>query len=263
MAVANENVIFENREGIALITLNMPERLNALSIGLTGDLLKILNKIEDSGDIRAVVITGSGNGFCAGGDLREFAKEDNKIEYLRDLIDILNLCVVSIRRMAQPVIAAVSGAASGAGMSLVLTCDLAVADETSLFNMAYVKIGVSPDGGGSLVLAKTLGLKKATDLIFSGRMLSAKEALNMGIVNQVVPAGEALNRALAMAEDLAKGPSLAFAASKRLINSALFSELETHLEKEKRTFLELGKTKDFSEGLEAFLEKRRPLFKGE
>ncbi len=256
-------VVVEKVDQVAVITFNMPDRLNAFSTGLTKAFLETLHRIEKAKEIRAVVITGQGKGFCAGGDLKEFSQQEEKAGYIRDLAGTLHECIISLRRMHQPVIAAVNGVASGAGMSLVLACDLAAADENASFNMAYIKLGGSPDGGGSLVLARTLGLKRATELIFSGRMLSAREALEIGIINQVVSPGESLSHALGMAKELAKGPSLALAASKQLINAALFPELECHLERERRTFVELGGTRDFQEGLEAFLEKRRPLFKGE
>jgi 2-(1,2-epoxy-1,2-dihydrophenyl)acetyl-CoA isomerase len=259
----SKRVVLEEREGVALIKLNMPDRLNSLSLGLTESLLKTLQRVGSSRDFSAVVLTGCGKGFCAGGDLKEFSGQGDKGEYLRDLIWILHDCVVSIRRMPKPVVAAVNGVASGAGMSLVLACDLAVADENALLNMAYIRLGGSPDGGGSLFLARTLGLKRASDLIFTGRMVNAREALNMGLVNRIAPAGEALETALGMAEELSKGPSLAFAASKELINAALFPDLECHLERERRAFVGLGDTRDFEEGIRAFLDKRRPAFKGE
>ncbi len=256
-------IIFEKREHVAIITLNMPERLNSLSSDLTMTLLETLHRVENAEDVRVLVITGSGKGFCAGGDLKEFSGQQDKGGYIGRLAGILHQCIVCIRRMPKPVIAAVNGVASGAGMSLVLACDLAVAAENASFNMAYIRLGGSPDGGGSMFLARTLGLKRAAELIFSGRMLGAEEALENGIVNSVVAAEETLSYALEVAKDLANGPSLALAESKELINAALFPDLECHLEKERRAFVRLGGTRDFHEGIQAFLEKRRPLFKGE
>ncbi len=255
-------VVLRKGEGTAIITLNRPPSLNALNTSLTRELLKILESLERREEVKSVIITGEGKGFCAGGDVKEFYQEQDRWSYIMELAGILHQCVISIRRMPKPVIAAVNGVASGAGMSLVLTCDLAVADEKALFNMAYIKIGASPDGGGSLILSRTLGLKRASELIYSGRMVSAQEALALGLINRIAPQGKALEVALEMARELNQGPPLAMAACKELINKVLFPDLECHLEAERRSISLLGTSQDFHEGLEAFLEKRSPKFKG-
>jgi len=257
-----EEVILRKLEGTALVKLNRPQNLNAFSLSLTNELLKILLALERDPKVKSVVITGEGKGFCAGGDVKEFYQQEGRWEYIMGLAGILHQCISSIRRMPKPVIAAVNGVASGAGMSLVLACDLAVADERSSFNMAYIKIAASPDGGGSLVLGRSLGLKKASELIFSGRMLKAQEALDLGLINRIAPHGHALDVALEMSSELNQGPPLAMAACKALLNQTLFPDLECHLEAERRSISHLGTTQDFQEGLEAFFEKRKPNFKG-
>ncbi len=260
--MGEKEVILQKLDKTALIKLNRPQNLNAFSTSLTKNLLQTILRLENDPEVKSVVITGEGKGFCAGGDVKEFYQQEERWDYIMDLAGLLHLCITSIRRMPKPVIAAVNGVASGAGMSLVLACDLAVADEKASFNMAYIKIAASPDGGGSLILSRTLGLKKASELIFSGRMLDAREALELGLINRISPPGQALNVALEMARELNQGPPLALAASKALINQALFGDLECHLEAERRNISHLGTTRDFQEGLEAFFQKRKPKFKG-
>jgi len=257
-----EEVILEEREETALITLNRPKALNAFSTSLTTKLFNIIESLERKREIKTVVITGEGKGFCAGGDVKEFYQQQDRWSHIMKLAGILHQCIISIRKMPKPVIAAVNGVASGAGMSLVLACDLAVADENASFNMAYIKIAASPDGGGSLTLSRTVGLKKASELIFSGRTVGAKEALELGIINRIAPSGRTLEVALEVAKELNQAPPLAMAACKELINRSLFPDLECHLEVEKRSISRLGTTQDFQEGLEAFFEKRSPKFKG-
>ncbi len=252
----------EEQEGTALVTLNRPQSLNALNTSLAKKLYAILVHLERKQEIKTIVITGEGKGFCAGGDVKEFYQKHERWSYIMELAGTLHQCVTSIRRAPKPVIAAVNGVASGAGMSLVLACDLAVADENASFNMAYIKIAASPDGGGSLILSRILGLKKASELIFSGRMVKAREALELGLINQVAPPGKTLEKAMELARQLNQGPPIALAASKELINKALFPDLENHLEAERRSIARLGTTKDFQEGLEAFFQKRSPNFKG-
>ncbi len=262
MTMEEEKVILQKLDETALVKLNRPPNLNALNTSLTQRLLEIILTLEKDPEIKSVVITGEGKGFCAGGDVKEFYQQEERWGYIMDLAGILHQCISSIRRMPKPVIAAVNGVASGAGMSLVLACDLAVADEKASFNMAYIRIAASPDGGSSLILSRTLGLKRASELIFSGHMVGAQEALELGLINRVAPHGKALDVALEMARELNQGPPLAMAACKALINQALFPDLECHLEAERRSISHLGTTQDFQEGLTAFFEKRKPNFKG-
>ncbi len=257
-----QEVLFEKQGETALVTLNRPQNLNALNTSLATQLADILEGLEPEKEIRTLVITGAGRAFSAGGDVKEFRQQQDRRSYILELTSLLNRCISSIRRMPKTVIAAVNGVASGAGMSMVLACDLAIADEEATLNMAYIKIAASPDGGGSLTLTRTLGLKKASELIFSGRMVNTQEALDLGLVNEITSSGRAVERALELAQGLNQAPPLAIAASKELINRALFYDLQTHLEAERRSIAYLGTTTDFQEGLEAFFQKRLPKFKG-
>jgi len=257
-----QDVLLMKEGTTALVVLNRPSALNALNTSLGRQLTDTLEGLETAKEIKAVVITGEGKPFSAGGDVKEFYQQEDRRRYILEITSLLHRCIISIRRMPKPVIAAVNGVASGAGMSLVLACDLAVADENARLNMAYIKIGASPDGGGSLTLTRTLGLKKASELIFSGRMVNAQEALDLGLINEIAPSGKALERALELAQGLSQGPPLAMAASKVLINKAFFHDLEAHLEAERRSIAHLGTTGDFQEGLDAFFQKRPPKFKG-
>ncbi len=158
--MGKDEVILKRVQETALVILNRPPSLNAFSTSLTSRLAEVLQELERDQEVKTVVITGEGKGFCAGGDVKEFYQQKERWGYIMDLAGVLHQCIVSIRRMEKPVIAAVNGVASGAGMSLVLACDLAVADEEASFNMAYIRIAASPDGGGSLVLSRSLGLKR-------------------------------------------------------------------------------------------------------
>jgi len=257
-----QDVLLMKEGTTALVVLNRPLALNALNTSLGKQLTDALEDLEMAKEIKAVVITGEGKPFSAGGDVKEFHQQEDRRRYILEITSLLHRCIISIRKMPKPVIAAVNGVASGAGMSLVLACDLAIADEKARLNMAYIKIAASPDGGGSLTLARTLGLKKASELIFSGRMVNPQEALDLGLINEIAPSGKALERALELAQGLSEGPPLAIAASKVLINKAFFHDLEAHLETERRSIAHLGTTGDFQEGLDAFFQKRPPKFKG-
>lgn len=260
-----ETIQLEMRETVCLLTLNKPDRLNALTVQVARDFSAAVAEAIERG-ARAIVLTGAGRAFCAGGDLREMqeiAKKDGRVEaFFDEPLKILNEAILLIRQTPVPFIAAVNGVASGGGCNLALACDLVIAAESARFNQAFIKIGLTPDCGGTFMLPRLVGWKRATELLFTGDLISAQAAAEMGMINSVTPDGELMSRALAMAEKLAQAPTAAIAEIKMLLDASAANDLRTQLDLERQTQIESGKTKDFVEGVTAFLEKRPPRFVG-
>jgi 2-(1,2-epoxy-1,2-dihydrophenyl)acetyl-CoA isomerase len=260
-----ENIQFEMRGAVGLITLNRPDSLNALTTEVGRDFQAAVSEAEERG-ARAVVVTGAGRAFCAGGDLREMQKiaaTVGKVEaFFDEPLGLLNECILRIRRSRLPFIAAVNGAASGGGCNLALACDLVVAGEGARFNQAFIKIGLVPDCGGTFILPRLVGWKLATELMMTGDVVTAGRALELGMINAVVPDDELLARALAMAEKLAAAPTAAIGRIKELLEASATNDYGGQLELERKAQIQSGLTKDFSEGVAAFIEKRPPKFVG-
>ena len=260
-----ETIEFEMRGAVALITLNRPNSLNALTSEVARDFQAAVAEARE-GKARAVVLTGAGRAFCAGGDLREMQKiaaQEGKVEaFFDEPLRLLNDCILLIRRAPLPFIAAVNGAASGGGCNLALACDLVVAGENARFNQAFIKIGLVPDCGGTFILPRLVGWKHATELMMTGDVITAGRALEMGMINAVVPDEELLARALAMAERLAQAPTAAIGRIKELLEASATNDYGAQLELERKAQIQSGVTKDFSEGVAAFIEKRPPKFVG-
>jgi 2-(1,2-epoxy-1,2-dihydrophenyl)acetyl-CoA isomerase len=256
---------YELRETVCVITLNRPESLNALNVEVAKELQSAIQTALDQ-HARAIVLTGEGRAFCAGGDLREMqsiASKEGRIEaFFDEPLRLLNETVLLIREAPVPVIAAVNGVASGGGCNLALACDLVLAAETARFNQAFIKIGLSPDCGGTFVLPRLVGWRRATELMFTGEMITAAQAHQMGMINSVVPDSELMQRAMSLAERLAAAPTAAIAQIKRLLESSANNDCRSQLELEREAQLKQGKTKDFIEGVSSFLEKRPPRFIG-
>lgn len=213
--------------------------------------------------MRAVVITGAGKMFCAGGDLGAFAQAgDQARTLLLEMTGDLHLGLSRLARMPAPVIAAVNGTAAGAGFSLVMSCDLAVSAESAVYTMAYTNAGLSPDGSSTYYMPRKIGDRRTRELMLTNRVLSSAEALDWGVVNQVVADDLTLETALTLAQKLAAGPTQAFGKVKELLNSSFDNGLETQMEYEARAIAGLIETADGQEGLHAFLNKRKPEFKG-
>ena len=251
---------------VAVIILNRPDSLNALTTQVAQEFLTAVTEARDSG-ARAIIVTGAGRAFCAGGDLREMqkiAEQEGKVEaFFDEPLRLLNQCILLIRRSPLPFLAAVNGAASGGGCNLALACDLVIAGESARFNQAFIKIGLVPDCGGTFILPRLVGWKRATELMMTGDVISASRALEMGMINAVVPDDELRSRALAMAEKLAQAPTAAIGRIKELLEASATKDYGGQLELEREAQIQSGKTKDFKEGVAAFLEKRPPKFVGQ
>lgn len=266
MALSAESVLLRVEEGVTTLTLNRPEVLNALDLPSAEALARAVRSCREDDRVRAVVLTGAGRGFCAGGDVRAMAEGlragKQPETFFRDLTVPLHEIILDLRSMEKPVIAAVNGPAGGAGLSLAAACDLRLAAEGATFKQAYTSIGLTPDGGWTALIARIVGPAKATELLLLDPVLDAQQALALGLVHEVVPAASLSERAHAVAVRLAQGPTRAFGGAKALVNAALFPDLEQQLERERQRIILQGRSADFLEGVAAFMEKRLPRFAG-
>jgi len=260
-----ETVIYEVNGSVATIQMNRPEALNALSLQLGKDLRSAVER-SISDEVRAVVLTGSGRAFCSGGDLREMramGEQDGNIEaFLDSPLKALHDVILLIRETPIPFVAAVNGVCAGAGTNFALACDLVLAADDATFNEAFVRIGLSPDCGGTFFLPRAVGEKIATELFMTGGMLDAKRAAEIGMINRVVPAADLFEEASKLAAQLAKGPTGSYGRIKRMMNATFANDLRSQLDLEAACQLESGKADDFKEGVAAFFEKRHPDFTG-
>jgi len=245
--------------GVLTITLNRPEVLNAFNGAMHRAMQDAYKEARD-GEVRAVVVTGAGRGFCVGQDLTEFQESAGDIGHR--LRSTYHRTIVGLRSLEKPVIAAVNGAAAGAGLSLALACDLRLAADSATFVPAFINIGLVPDSGGSYFAARLLGYARALEWLASGRRLTAAEAHAWGLVSEVVEADRLAERAAALAAELAAQPTRGIALTKRLLDYAQTATLEEQLEREAQLQAAATRTEDFREGVAAFLEKRPPEFRG-
>jgi len=258
--VAENTVVeFSVSEGVGVITINNPP-VNALTLAVRGQLGEVLQQIEAMDEIRVIVITGAGpKCFVAGADIKDFP---NQFEVgPRENATIYKKMFSYLENTPRPVICALNGLALGGGLELALACDLRIAAENAKLGLTEVNLGLIPGLGGTQRLARLVGPAKAKELLFTGKVLKAEEALRIGLVNQVVPAGEALNEALNLAKQLAKGAGIAMACTKKLVNEGLELKLEEALEMEMQQVEKIFETEDLREGLDAFINKRSPVFK--
>src|SRR5687767_12789234 len=260
-----ETIQLEMRDSVCVLTFNRPDRLNALTVEVAKDLKAAVAEAIERG-ARAIVLTGAGRAFSAGGDLREMqeiAKKDGRVAaFFDEPLRLLNEAIVMIRETPVPFIAAVNGVASGGGCNLALACDLVIAAESARFNQAFIKIGLTPDCGGTFMLPRLVGWKRATELLFTGDMITAQQAVEMGMINSVVADTELIGQVMSIAERLAQSPTAAIAQIKRLLDASAVNDYGGQLDQEREAQIEAGKTKDFVEGVSSFLEKRPPRFVG-
>jgi 2-(1,2-epoxy-1,2-dihydrophenyl)acetyl-CoA isomerase len=258
--MSTPSVQVETRGAVALVTLNRPDSGNTLNLEMGMDILAAAMTCGRNPAVRAVVLTGAGRQFCLGGDLRAMASRGTGADgYLRELTGYLHSAISHFVRMDAPVIAAVNGTAAGAGVGLVTMADLAVCGESSKFKLAYSGVGLTPDGGTSFLLPRTIGIKRTMELLLLDRALTSGEALEWGLVNSVVEDSQVLDEALRVAETLSAGPTQAFGRTKRLL-AASIAGFESQMVLESETIASQAVTEQGTEGINAFLQKRKPDF---
>ena len=249
------------KEMATYITLNRPDYLNSFDMKLGHELYEVLHDAAKNHDVKAVIIKGTGKGFCGGGDVKEMYAAADKSRFLRDLTRTIHRCVIEIRSMEKPVIAAVNGSAFGAGLSLALACDIIIAVKDAKLSTAFIGIGLAP-GCGTQFVTKLIGYQRACEYILTSKTFTAEEAYQLGMINKVVDADK-LDAAI---EDVVSAfrtlPPIAVGKAKMLINKSLDNDMISHLELESKTAAWSAGTEDFTEGVTAFVEKRKPTFKG-
>jgi 2-(1,2-epoxy-1,2-dihydrophenyl)acetyl-CoA isomerase len=267
------DLLVERRDGVLFLTLNRPDRLNALSAPMVAGLLAELGAAASDETVGAVVLTGAGRGFCAGGDITRMRERNDSAERDSAERDVgLEQRIAQTRRgeevtvllheMPRVTIAAVNGPVAGAGLGLCLSCDIRIAADTARFGTAFARVGYSGDWGGSYFLTQLVGPAKARELYFSAEMFDAQEALRLGLVSRVVPAGALMEEVRSFAERIAAGPRIAYGYMKGNLNAAIHGDLRTILDREAVAQTLTSLTLDHKEAVKAFLDKRQPNFRG-
>src|SRR5437588_5750744 len=258
-----EQIVFETKEGVAWIRLNRPEKLNALTHQLAAEALDALEICAREPEIRSLIVTGQGRGFCAGQDLTEFQAQGlENLSVAEHLRSSYNRLIQAVVDLPKPVVAGVNGVAAGAGASLALACDVRIASDAASFVQAFVKIGLVPDSGGNWLLPRIVGFARALELSITGRKVDAAEAHRIGLVTSVVPHERFGDELAAQARWFAQMPTGAIGATKRIMADALGLSLPETLEREAVLQQEMAGSDDFREGVTAFTEKRQPRFTG-
>jgi 2-(1,2-epoxy-1,2-dihydrophenyl)acetyl-CoA isomerase len=254
-------ILFEKKEQVGIIRLNRPDKYNSFNREMALELQNSLDKAREAEEVRALLLTGSGKAFCAGQDLQEVI--DHNFENMSQiLLEQLNPLVLRIREMGKPVVCAVNGVAAGAGANIALACDLTLAGESAAFIQAFSKIGLIPDTGGTFTLPRLVGRQKAMALMLLGNKVSAAEAEQMGMIYRVVADEKLEEEAFALARSLASMPTIALGLTKKALNQSETNDFQQQLSLEERLQNQAGLTEDFREGVRAFIEKRKPKYRG-
>jgi 2-(1,2-epoxy-1,2-dihydrophenyl)acetyl-CoA isomerase len=269
--MANEHLLAERREGVLHLTLNQPDKLNALSDQMIAGLLEELGRAAHDSEVRCVLVSGAGRGFCSGGDVSRMRDRNeggggNGVEQTVEqrMAGLRRAEEVSLmlHELPKPTIAAINGAAAGAGLSIALACDLRIAADSARLITAFARVGFSGDFGGTWLMTRLVGPARAKEFYFLADPIEANQALALGLVNRVVPVASLMAEAGALAKRIASGPVIAYGYMKANINAALTADFRTLLDREAVGQTLTGRTEDHKEAVKAFLEKRQPTFKG-
>lgn len=270
IASPNDTVLLDISGGVATITINRPQSLNAINDDVVTALIEITSALRDSHDVRCVVLTGAGDHFMAGGDVKRFKKrleesasDEESRAWFNSILERIHVIVDNMNALRMPVVAAVKGAVAGAGFSLMLGCDLVIAAEGGIFTLAYCHLGTSPDGGSTWQLPRTLGMKRAMEVALLGDRFGPEQALAWGLINKVVPLADFDAEVTKLATRLAAGPTFAYGETKRLLLDSTDRDLSNQLHAETRSFVSCAMSKDFRKGVIAFVDKQKPDFTGE
>jgi len=253
-----ETLLYKKENRVVTITLNRPERLNALNHQLVTELVELIEEIESDNDARAVILTGAGKGFCAGADIKEIVNPTAKKLPIGKRYSFFN----KLEDLTVPVIAAVNGACNGGGLELALCCDFIIAAKNASFGLGEVKLGVIPAGGGTARLPRLIGIRRSKEFLYFGNRIDGEEAVRIGLVNKAVPLNDLIIEANKWAEELAGQPPLSIKAIKYCVNVGMQMDLLSALEYENQAAATLFHSDDCKEGMAAFIEKRKPAFNG-
>lgn len=254
----NETLIYEKANGIVTLTFKRPERLNAITYQMSVELVEAIDKIEEDRDVRVLVLTGAGKGFCAGVDIKELANPKAKPVPIGKRYTFFN----RLEDVTKPVIAAINGSCNGGGLELALCCDFRIASKSASFGLGEVKLGVIPSGGATVRLPRLIGPARAKELLYFGNRIDGQEAYRIGLVNRVVPPEQLMAEVKRWAAELAERAPLSLKALKYCVNVGMQMDLFGALEYETNSVVPLAITEDCMEGIQAFIEKRKPVFKG-
>ncbi len=270
IASPNDSVRLDIADAIATITINRPDSLNAINDDVVTALIEITGALRENKDVRCVVLTGAGDHFMAGGDVKRFKRkfeevesDDEAREWFNSILGRIHYVVDNMYNLPMPVVGAVKGAVAGAGFSLMLGCDLVIAKEGGVFTLAYCHLGTSPDGGSTWHLPRTLGMKRAMEIALLGDRFGPEKALEWGLINRVVAEADFDAEVAKLAGRLAAGPTFAYGKTKKLLLTSPDNDMDTQLGLETESFVSCAMSKDFRKGVTAFVDKQKPDFTGE
>jgi enoyl-CoA hydratase/carnithine racemase len=262
--MAYKKIAYSEEKGIARIVLSSPQNLNAIDEEMVDEIMVVLKQIDESEEIRVLVISGDGKGFSAGGDIRMMIQsiQTNNLSALDGGIKKVGLLSLAIKRLSKPVIASVHGAVAGAGFNVALSCDFIIASDDAKFIQAFVNIGLVPDAGGIYLLTRAIGVNRTNEMIMLGQPVDADTGKALGFVHMTVPCDKLQIETTKFAQKLSGGPSLSYKMMKKLVFESEFKDFEQFIDLEEKIQKTCGRTADFKEGIMSFIEKRKPIFGG-